>query len=789
MHKYHVVKRDGNQERISFDKISKRIELMCDKLALENIDIIDISKETISGLYDGITTEELDIFSSKVAANKILEDPEYSKLAGGICISNLHKSTSSSFLSVTEQLWNNVDEIGNKFPLISEEYYEIVKNNWKEFDVMIDYERDYYQDYFGFKTLERSYLIRKQPENKILERPQHLWMRVSVGLHKNDLEKVKETYDNLSLQNFTHATPTLFNSGTNIPQLASCYLFNPSKDDLDDMYDTVRKAANTSKYSGGIGMGLTNLRSKDSLIRSTNGKSNGIIPFIQVIDNMAKHVNQGGRRPGSVAAYLEPWHSDVQDFLEIRTNTGEEGRKAKDMFSALWIPDIFMQRVSNDEKWSLMDPNECPGLVNAYGKEFTELYEKYEKEGRMKKVMNARTLFQQIMSTQIETGMPYMLYKCSINRKNNQSNLGTIMNSNLCAEIVEYSDSDNTAVCNLASICLPKCVFTDEEGKTYFDYDKLQEIVRMIVRNLDKTIDINFYPTECEKKTNSENRPIGMGVQGLADVYFKFRVPFKSKEARDLNKRIFETMYYAAAKESMELSKKYGPYSSFRGSPISEGKFHYELWGLTDSDLLMGFDWQKLRENIMEHGIRNSLLIACMPTQSTSQIMGNTECFEPITSNLYVRKTNAGEFIVSNKYLVSELKKIGLWNENIITKLKMHNGSVQNIREIPEDIRNIYMTAYEIGYKAILIQAKERGPFVDQSQSMNLFSSEPNFNKLFNAHIWGWKNGLKTGMYYLKSKPAANPLMFGIDKDIQNKIAGATSMSCSIDGECLMCGS
>ena len=696
----------------------------------------------------------------------------YSKIASMIAVHKLHKLTTSSILDVVQMLYNNRDVNGNMSPLISKEYYDIVMNNRTKIQQKIDLERDYLFDYFGIKTLERSYLLRIHSNGKtnIVERPQHMIMRVAIGIHGDNLEEVFQTYDLISQKYFTHATPTLFNAGTKHPQMSSCFLTGMG-DNIESIFDIISNIANISKWSGGIGIHLSGIRGNGSIIRGTNGESGGIVPLCIVLNWVAKYINQGGKRKGSIACFVEPWHSDIFEFVELRSNKGSDSLRARDLYLGLWIPDLFMERVESNGMWSLMCPDKCPNLNTTYGDEFNKLYKQYESEGKYVKQVKALDLWKHIMTSHIETGFPYVLFKDHANKKSNQKNLGTIRSSNLCAEIIEYSDENETAVCNLCSICLPKFVInnntptptiTTTPTKEY-DFKKLQEIVRVCVRNLNKVIDKNFYPTEKTKLSNMKHRPMGIGVQGLADLYNIMGYPFDSKEAHLLNKQIFETIYYTALDESKNYARLEGAYETFDGSPLSQGILQYHMWGLKESELIMGYDWNTLIQEIKEHGVRNSLLIALMPTASTSQIMGNSECIEPYMSNIFVRSTLAGDFIVVNKNLMQDLEKLNLWTDDIRKKILIYNGSIQKINEIPSNIKEIYKTAFEISLKSIVKQSAERGPFICQSQSLNLFIDKPNFD-IINTALWsGWKLGLKTGMYYYRSVPAVNPIAFGID--------------------------
>ena len=795
--KMEVIKRDGRREKVSFDKIIQRIEKICEELDLNRINPIEIAKDTVQGIYDGITTEELDFFASNKCAEKILDDPEYNKLAAGLCISNLHKTTSDNFMEVTDKLYNNTDGMGNQNPLVTKDYYDTVKKHIDKIQSALQYSRDYYFDFFGVKTLERAYLIRlktynivtdgkgktgnkQQDEDKmrkkygrIVERPQHLFMRVAVGIHGDDIERAIETYDLMSQRYFTHASPTLYNAGSATPQMSSCFLLGMA-DSIEGIFrETISDVSLISKWAGGIGIHIQDIRAKGSLIRGTNGTSDGIIPMIKVLNSVARYVNQGGRRNGAIAVYIEPWHADIYDFCDLRKNTGAEEIRARDIFLALWVNDLFMERVENDDYWSLMCPDECPGLTTTYGEEFNKLYCKYEEEGRARKRVKATDLWFHILSAQIETGMPYMTFKDNVNRQSNQKNIGVIQSSNLCSEIVQYSDPNEIAVCNLASLCLPTFIEKDNFGRRFYNYDKLFEVSQVVTKNLNKVIDLNYYPIEKARRSNMKHRPIGLGVQGLADVYAMLDMPYDSEKARQVNKKIFETIYFGCLTASCDLAKRDGHYETFPGSPFSEGELQWHLWGLSENDLLMDWDWASLIKDIKKYGTRNSLLTAIMPTASTSQLMGNCEACEPFTTNMYTRTTLAGEYIVVNQHLVEKLMDLGLWTKEVREEFMYDNGSVQKIIEIPKEVRDIYKTAFEMRAKPIVQQAIERGPFIDQSQSMNLFMSEPDFDMLTSSHFYSWKHGLKTGMYYLRTRPAVNAIKFGMDPDairrIQNK--------------------
>jgi len=725
---------------------------------MRHISPVEVAMKVINGLYDGVTTVELDNLAAETAATMPTRHPDYAKLAARIAISNLHKVTSKSFSNTMKRLYTYVDpKTGQNAPLISKETWRVIKEHAAELDEAIIHDRDFSYDYFGFKTLERSYLMKI--DGKTVERPQHMLMRVAVGIHGDDIPAAIETYNLLSEKWFTHATPTLFNAGTPKPQLSSCFLLTMKEDSIDGIYDTLKQCAKISQSAGGIGLSIHNIRAKGSYIKGTGGTSNGIVPMLRNFDMTARYVDQGGgKRKGSFAIYLEPWHADIFDFLNLKKNHGKEELRARDLFYALWIPDLFMKRVENNEMWSLFCPNEAPGLADVYGEEFERLYEKYEREEKYRRQVKAQDLWFEILEAQIETGTPYMLYKDAANRKSNQKNLGTIKSSNLCTEIMEYTSPDEVAVCNLASIALPK--FVTDEGT--FDHHKLYEITKVVTRNLNKVIDINYYPVEEARRSNLRHRPIGIGVQGLADTFIQLRMPFDSPEARRLNEDIFETIYYGAMEASMELAKVHGPYETFKGSPVSKGIFQFDMWGVTPKS--GRWNWEQLKRDVKQYGVRNSLLVAPMPTASTSQILGNNECFEPYTSNIYTRRTLSGEFIVVNRHLMKDLMELGLWNETMRQKLIAANGSVQNIPEIPQHIKDIYKTVWEISQKVIIDMSADRGAYICQSQSLNIHITNPNFGKLTSMHFYAWKKGLKTGMYYLRSTAAADAIKFTVDK-------------------------
>jgi len=755
----YVVKRDGKKEPVMFDKITERIKKLCYGLN-HLVDPVKVAMRVIEGLYDGVSTSELDNLAAETAAAMTITHPDYAQLAARIAISNLHSNTKKSFSETMNDMYHYVNPRTNKLsPLLSDEVYESIMENAEFLDSHVIYTRDFNYDYFGFKTLERSYLLKIN--GKIVERPQHMLMRVAVGIHLNDLEAVIETYDLMSKKFFTHATPTLFNSGTPKPQMSSCFLLTMKDDSIDGIYDTLKQTAKISQSAGGIGLAIHNVRATGSYISGTNGTSNGIVPMLRVYDMTARYVDQGGgKRKGSFAIYIEPWHADIFDFLDLRKNHGKEEMRTRDLFLGMWIPDLFMKRVQEDSTWTLMCPNECPGLSESHSEVFEALYLKYEAEGKGRKTIKAREIWEKIMESQVETGLPYMLYKDAANRKSNQKNLGTIRSSNLCTEIIEYTSPDEVAVCNLASISLPMFV---ENGE--FNHQKLYDVTKRVTLNLNKVIDRNYYPVIEAENSNKRHRPVGLGVQGLADAFIMLRMPFTSDEAKKLNQEIFETLYFAAVTSSMESAKVEGPYSSYEGSPISQGEFQYNLWGLKDSDLSGRWDWASLRKEVLEHGVRNSLLVAPMPTASTSQILGNNEAFEPYTSNIYTRRTLSGEFIVVNKHLLEDLVKRGLWNENLKQEIMRHNGSVQNIDVIPEDLKELYKTVWEMSMKDILDMSRQRGYFVDQSQSLNLFMQDANYAKLTSMHFYAWQSGLKTGMYYLRTKSAVDAIKFTLNND------------------------
>lgn len=761
----YVIKRDGHKESVKFDKITARVTKLCYGLN-PIVDPVKIAMKVIEGVYDGVTTSELDNLAAEIAATNATTHPDYALLASRIAVSNLHKNTKKSFSQTMKDLYEYVDpKTGQNAGLLAQDVYDIVMENAPLLDSTIIYDRDFNFDYFGFKTLERSYLLKLY--GKVAERPQHLFMRVAVGVHKHDLDQVVRTYNMMSEGWFTHATPTLFNAGTPKPQMSSCFLLQMQSDSIDGIYNTLKQSALISQSAGGIGLSIHNVRAKGSYIKGTNGTSNGIVPMLKVFNDTARYVDQGGgKRKGSFAIYLEPWHADVYEFLDLKKNHGKEEARARDLFYALWIPDLFMQRVKDDGMWTLMCPNECPGLADVWGPEFEALYTKYETEGRGRQTIKAQDLWFKILESQIETGTPYMLYKDAANGKSNQQNLGTIKSSNLCTEIMEYTAADEIAVCNLGSLALPKFV---KDGS--FDHDKLFEVTYQLTINLNRIIDGNYYPVPETRNSNMRHRPIGIGVQGLADAFILMRFPFDSAEARKLNKEVFETIYYAACTASKDLAKIDGPYQTFAGSPASKGILQFDMWNVQPTNR---WEWDVLKEEIKEFGMRNSLLLAPMPTASTAQILGNNECFEPYTSNIYTRRVLAGEYIIVNKHLLKDLVNLGIWNEDLKNKVIAANGSVQSIAEIPDNLKALYKTAWELSQKAIIEMSAERGAYICQSQSLNVFMENPNFGKLTSMHFYAWERGLKTGMYYLRTKAATDAIKFTVDKKYTEQPATET---------------
>lgn len=816
----YVIKRDGKQETVKFDKITARVQKLCYGLSPEHVQPILVAQKVIEGIYDGVTTTELDNLAAEIAASLTTRHPDFALLASRIAISNLHKNTKKSFTETMRDLYHYIDpKTDKKASLIADDVMEVIEAHSDLLDSTIIYDRDFGYDFFGFKTLEKSYLLKIN--GKVVERPQHMLMRVAVGIHKQDIDSAIETYNLMSERWFTHATPTLFNAGTPKPQLSSCFLLQMQGDSIDGIYNTLKQTAQISQSAGGIGLSIHNIRATGSYIRGTNGTSNGIVPMLRVFNDTARYVDQGGgKRKGSFAIYLEPWHADIFEFLELKKNHGKEEMRARDLFYALWIPDLFMKRVKEEGEWSLFCPNEAPGMSDCYGMEFEMLYTKYEKEGRARRTIPARELWTAVLESQIETGTPYILYKDACNEKSNQKNLGTIKSSNLCTEIVEYTSADEVAVCNLASIALPRFV-----NNGSFDHQRLFEITYVVTKNLNRIIDVNYYPIEEARNSNMRHRPIGIGVQGLADAFIAMRFPFESDEAKQLNKEIHETIYYAALTASKDLAIKEGPYSTFTGSPVSQGILQFDMWNVKPGDR---WEWGVLRDEVKKHGVRNSLLLAPMPTASTSQILGNNECFEPYTSNIYSRRVLSGEFIVVNKHLLMDLVRLGLWNNDMKNRIIAANGSVQNIPEIPQEIKDLYKTVWEIKQRTLIDMAADRGAYICQSQSLNLFIAEPNFAKLTSMHFYAWEKGLKTGMYYLRTKPAASAIKFTVDKQyemtphtagaevvmttttattasitstpVQNDVSthyvnpdadAGDQISCSLDNPegCLMCGS
>jgi len=795
----YVIKRDGRRESVKFDKITARIQKLCYGLDPVHIDSVSVAMKVIQGIYPGVTTEILDNLAAETAATMTIKHPDYALLASRIAISNLHKTTLKSFSETMATLYNYIDpKTQQKAPLIADDVYEIISKNAEILDSTIIYDRDFGYDYFGFKTLERSYLLKTN--NQVAERPQHMLMRVSVGIHKDDIEQAIKTYHLMSERWFTHATPTLFNAGTPKPQMSSCFLLTMRDDSIDGIYDTLKQCAKISQSAGGIGLSIHNVRATGSYIRGTNGTSNGIVPMLRVFNDTARYVDQGGgKRKGSFAIYIEPWHADIFDFLNLKKNHGKEEARARDLFYAMWICDLFMKRVEEEGDWSLFCPNEAPGLSDCWGEEFEALYERYESEGKARKTIKARELWSSILEAQIETGTPYMLYKDACNRKSNQQNLGTIKSSNLCTEIIEYTDENEVAVCNLASIALPRFVI---DGA--FDHNKLFEVTYQITLNLNKIIDRNYYPVIEAERSNLRHRPIGIGVQGLADAFILLRYPFESEDAQLLNREIHETIYYAAMTASKDLSKVEGHYETYPGSPVSKGIFQYDMWNVTPTNR---WEWDILKEEVAKYGVRNSLLLAPMPTASTSQILGNNECFEPYTSNIYARRVIAGEFIIVNKHLLRDLVDLGIWNEDLKNKIIVANGSIQNVEEIPENIKELYKTVWEIKQRSIIDMAADRGAYICQSQSLNIFLEAPNVAKLTSMHFYAWKKGLKTGMYYLRSKAATEAIKFTVQTQAEKQFTPVVKenapivstvfadvqadISCSLDNpeDCEACGS
>jgi ribonucleoside-diphosphate reductase alpha chain len=795
-----VLKRNNRRESVKFDKITARIEKLCYGLDRRFVSAVDVAKKVIEGLYDGVPTTELDNLAAETAAALTVKHPDYALLASRIAVSNLHKNTTKSFSETMRLLYNCTDsKTGKVLPLIADDVMQIIEENAELLDSTIIYDRDYGFDYFGFKTLEKSYLLKVN--GKIVERPQHMYMRVSIGIHKGDIDSAIKTYHLMSERWFTHATPTLFNAGTPKPQMSSCFLLTMKEDSIDGIYDTLKQTAKISQSAGGIGLAIHGIRATGSYIGGTNGTSNGIIPMLKVFNDTARYVDQGGgKRKGAFAIYLEPWHADVFEFLDLRKNHGKEEMRARDLFYALWIPDLFMKRVEQDGEWSLFCPNEAPGLHESWGDQFEQLYEQYESEGRARRTIKAQELWFAILEAQIETGTPYLLYKDAANSKSNQQNLGTIKSSNLCTEIIEYTAPDEIAVCNLASLALPRFVINGQ-----FDHEKLYEVTYQATKNLNKIIDYNYYPVEEARNSNLRHRPIGLGVQGLADVFIQLRLAFESDAARTLNKEIFETIYFAAMTASKDLAKVEGPYETYAGSPVSKAQFQFDLWGVEPS---LRWDWYSLKAEVLKYGVRNSLLVAPMPTASTSQILGNNECFEPYTSNIYVRRVLSGEFVVVNKHLLNDLIELNLWNDEMKNRIISNNGSIQKIDDIPDQIKDVYKTVWEIKQRTLIDMAADRGAYICQSQSLNLFVDAPTTSKLTSMHFYGWRKGLKTGMYYLRSKAASQAVQFTVEKqggktveplinkhslsvvegsgsDVENN--GLNGGTCSMEDGCVTC--
>jgi ribonucleoside-diphosphate reductase alpha chain len=793
-----IVKRDGRREPIDFDRMVDFVSRYAYQLDTDYINPNQVAKRAFEGAFDGITIVDLIQLTVETAASMTSKHPDYGLLAGRLAVSELHVNTSDSFSNTVEKMYYYKNpKTGENAPMISREIYDIVKKNAIDLDNSLDYSKDYSYDYFGYKTLERTYLLKI--DGKSVERPQHLLMRVALGIHKNDLKSAKTTYKLMAEKWFTHASPTLFNAGTPKPQLSSCFLLTMQDDSINGIYDTLKQCALISQSGGGIGLSIHDIRAKGSYIKGTNGTSNGIVPMLRVFNDTARYVDQGGgKRKGAFAMYIEPWHGDIFEFLDLKKNHGKEEMRARDLFLAIWMPDMFMQRVEDDGDWPLFDPHECPGLSDSHSEEFNKLFLKYEKEGRALRTVKAQDLWFAILDSQIETGTPYILYKDAANSKSNQQNLGTIKSSNLCAEILEYTSKDEVAVCNLASIALN--MFVNEEERTY-DFNKLYEVAYQVTINLDKVVDVNYYPIPEARNSNMRHRPVGLGVQGLADTFIMMRQSFESDEAKQLNKDIFETIYFAAVTASKDIAKREGAYETFKGSPMSKGQFQFDMWNVTPSTR---WNWEALRGEVVEHGVRNSLLTALMPTASTSQILGNNECIEPYTSNMYTRRVLSGEFVLVNKHLVKDLIRRDLWNDDMRNKIIASNGSVAHIPEVPADIKELYKTVWEIKQKRILELAADRGSYVDQTQSMNVFMEDANFAKLTSMHFYAWKSGLKTGIYYLRTKAAADPIKFTVDQQYINMSKENTAavnekpkvnaegddLFCDLDDEdCVACGS
>ncbi len=774
----HVVKRDGRSVPVMFDKITARVKKLCYEYDPKNVDAALVAQKTVAGLHDGVSVVQIDELAAETAAYLSVQHPDYSNLAARLAVSNLQKQTSKAFSSVVQKLYENVDSTtGEHRPIVSKELYEVTMKNKEKIDDMIVFDRDFDYDYFGYKTLERSYLARMN--RQVCERPQHMLMRVAIGIHGEDIESAFETYDMMSKKFFTHATPTMFNAGTPTPQMSSCFLFDVKEDSIDGIFETLHQCALISKQAGGIGISMTKIRSSGSLIHGSGGIGNGLVPMLRVYDATARYVDQGGgKRKGAFAIYIEPWHADIHDFLDLRKNHGKDEHRARDLFYALWIPDLFMKRVEANGDWTLFCPTDAKGLDSTFGTEFEELYLKYEAEGRGRKSVRAQDIWYAIVEAQIETGVPYVLFKDAANRKSNQQNLGTIRCSNLCTEIIEFTSPDEIAVCNLASIALPKFV-----SSGIFDFETLVSVTRMLVRNLNLIIDRNYYPVDEARRSNMRHRPIGIGVQGLADVFILMGMPYESPEARKLNRDIFETIYFAALSESNRLAKRDGRYETFEGSPASKGVLQFDMWGVDPTD--SRHPWTELKAAICANGLRNSLLMAPMPTASTAQILGNNECFEPYTSNLYSRRVLAGEFAVVNKHLFKNLMDMGLWTAELRDEIVRGNGSIQHIDGIPDNVKELYKTAWEMSMRSIIDMAADRGAFICQSQSLNLFCEEPTYQKLTSMHFYAWKKGLKTGMYYLRTRPAAAAVKFTLKPRKESQASAGTDCT---DDVCTSCG-
>ena len=775
-----VIKRNGKKEPVKFDKVTARIEKLSYRLS-PLVDVHEVAKKTIEGIYEGVPTTELDNLAAETAASLTTTHPDYAILASRIAVSNLHKNTTKSFSAAMRNLHQYCDPAnGKKLPLIADDVMKIIDDNEEVLDSTVIYDRDFGFDYFGFKTLEKSYLLRI--DGKVAERPQQMYLRVAIGIHKEDIDSAVKTYHLMSERWFTHATPTLFNAGTPKPQMSSCFLLTMKEDSIDGIYDTLKQTAKISQSAGGIGLAIHNIRATGSYIGGTNGTSNGIIPMLKVFNDTARYVDQGGgKRKGAFAIYLELWHADVFEFLDLRKNHGKEELRARDLFYALWIPDLFMKRVEEAGDWSLFCPNEAPDLHECFGEKFEALYTKYESEGRARRTVKAQELWFAILDAQIETGTPYLLYKDAANRKSNQQNLGTIKSSNLCTEIMEYTDANEVAVCNLASIALPRFVING-----HFDQQKLYEVTYEVTKNLNRIIDQNYYPIEEARRSNLRHRPIGIGIQGLADAFIQLRLPFESDLAKLLNKNIFETIYFAAMTASKDLAKEHGAYETFSGSPLSKGRFQFDLWGVNPGDR---WDWESLRREVMQYGARNSLLLAPMPTASTSQILGNNECFEPYTSNIYTRRVLSGEFVIVNKHLLKDLVQLGIWDPAMKNKIILANGSIQKIEEIPDSIKELYKTVWEIKQRNLIDMAADRGAYICQSQSLNLFVDNPTAGKLTSMHFYAWKKGLKTGMYYLRTQAASRAVQFTVEKQasVAMEPVLAEGASCSMEEGCVTC--